>query len=223
MMASVERRRDTGFLLCAGNGRKIAAAWTGVAQPSLTWAIVRSRRWGRASDLVAPAMFDFSIRRGEGRIMRDEGFIHRPANARLAAAYVRCQAHHFALDRTRWPVWRGRDNSSLVCSNITPYNLPYRNREPVRTVHIAKRLRARPPQANSTKPKAGNANEYRTITCVQNRDPAQVSRRRRHYRRGRGRHAAGVTRADCDLEIPIDLADQGHFPRVRRRLRQEGQ
>ena len=42
-------------------------------------------------------------------------------------------------------------------------------------------------------------------------------------RRRHGRDAAGVARADRDLEIPVDLADQGHLPRVRGRLRQEGQ
>ena len=61
------------------------------------------------------------------------------------------------------------------------------------------------------------------VTHVQIRDPAQIPRRRRHHRRRRGRHAAGVACADRDLEVPVDLADQGHFPRIRRRLRQEGQ
>src|SRR5215813_727004 len=61
MMASVERRRDTGLLLSAGSGSKLRS-WV-VAQADqfgLNWAIVPFTGGIRGCDPVA-AMFDFSI------------------------------------------------------------------------------------------------------------------------------------------------------------------
>src|SRR5215510_8768347 len=61
MMASVERRRDTGLLLSAGSGSKLRS-WV-VAQADqfgLNWAIVPFTDGSRSSDPVAAA-FDFSI------------------------------------------------------------------------------------------------------------------------------------------------------------------
>src|SRR5262245_50874317 len=94
-------------------------------QSSLNWAIVPFTDGSRGSDPVA-AVFDFSIGvrprpqpRGapetssrDGRKSAD----NRPTGA-VGPAIVN-------FGRVRHPVARGRDNSSLVWGDITPYNLP---------------------------------------------------------------------------------------------------
>src|SRR5215469_7715535 len=63
MMATVERRRDTGLLLSAGSGSKLRSWGDGSAdQFGLNRAIVPFTGGSRGSDLVA-AIFDFSTRR----------------------------------------------------------------------------------------------------------------------------------------------------------------
>src|SRR5215831_19522407 len=118
MMASVERRRDTGLLLSAGSGSKLRS-WV-VAQADqfgLNWAIIPFAGGSRGSDPVA-AMLDFSIR-------------PRPKLIPAPAEVCRCNRSTGPLrpaivdfGRVRRPVSRGRDNSSLVWGGITPYNLP---------------------------------------------------------------------------------------------------
>ena len=92
-----------------------------------------SRQWEPWPYSSHPARFDFSIRRHEGMITVGGGS--------LGTSSCGLSSRHFRPCGTRWTPHRGRDNSSLVWGEISPYNLPYRNREPVRTVHITKRLR----------------------------------------------------------------------------------
>src|SRR6478609_3819749 len=84
-----------------------------------SWSLSRHR--SRASDLVAPAMFDFSImRRGKAR----------PPRCRLPFGSTPTRGLTGSLLTFIHPCWGrgGRDNSSLVWSDISPYNLrPYRN------------------------------------------------------------------------------------------------
>src|SRR5262249_54496852 len=58
MMASVERRRDTGLLLSAGSGSNRGRGWWVVAQADqfgLNWAIVAFTGGSRGADPVAPS------------------------------------------------------------------------------------------------------------------------------------------------------------------------
>jgi hypothetical protein len=80
-----------------------------------------SRHRSRASDLVAPAMFDFSIMRRRKA---------RPPRCRLpfGSTFTRSLTGPLLTFIHPRRGRGGRDNSSLVWSDISPYNLrPYRN------------------------------------------------------------------------------------------------
>ncbi len=142
------------------------------------------------------------------------------ANAGLRPALACCQAVISSLPRARSAA--GGETIRALCAAMSPPKTCPTGIDSPSERFIAP-SGPRTPRGSSRKPKEGNAHEQRASPHVQIRDPAQIPRRRRHHRRRRGRHAAGVARADRDLEVPVDLADQGYFPRVRRRLRQEGQ
>src|SRR5262245_62157114 len=85
-------------------------------QSSLNWAIVPFTGGSRGSDPVA-AMLDFSIGARPKPQRRPKVCLRDRPTGGLKPAIVN-------FGRVRGPLWRGRDNSSLVCGGITPYNLP---------------------------------------------------------------------------------------------------
>src|SRR4051812_11329772 len=106
MRASVERRRDTGFSCRPVMARKIHGWW---AKRAMRAGLAR---FGQLGAFTAPAMFDFSIMR-------------RPKSPSLVAGYLWRQAYvrrHGDIIKFHPSAARsgGRDNSSLVWSDISP-------------------------------------------------------------------------------------------------------
>src|SRR5262249_11281100 len=137
----------------------------------------------------------------------------RPRRARTSARTrpPRGRLPHAAACRAR----AGETIRGLVRRAASPYKGTHAGIGNLsgRFIHQAAR---RTPPATSMNQRRVTPNEQPTITRVQARDAAQVSRWRRADRRRRGGDAAGLARADDDLEIPVDLAHQGHLPRIRR-------